>query len=291
MADEPTDREPFSLRRWSQRKRDAARRRSPDERTPQRDRITALPASDATQQAGPSDHAAAFDSPPATMPNAAAPLAASAEPVAAGSSPAAQPSAPETPALPPLDTLTIDSDYSVFMRPGVDDSVKCGALKKLFSDPRFNAMDGLDVYIDDYSKPDPIDPEVVRTLVSARYIFNPPATRVNALGHVEDVPDVPPPQVAQEAAPEPQAAQHVAPEHGKAAQEAAPEPKAAQDAAPEPQPAQHAAPEQQQAAQDAAPKHAAPQQEALEHHVPPADSQPISATDVTDASAATSNRR
>jgi hypothetical protein len=29
-------------------------------------------------------------------------------------------------------------------------------LKTLFQDPRFNVMDGLDVYIDDYSKPDPL---------------------------------------------------------------------------------------------------------------------------------------
>ena len=67
-------------------------------------------------------------------------------------------------------------------------SVTRTALKKLFSDPRFNVMDGLDVYIGDYSKPDPIDPAIVRTLVQARYIFNPPATRVNAEGYVEDVP-------------------------------------------------------------------------------------------------------
>ena len=31
-------------------------------------------------------------------------------------------------------------------------------MKKLFADPHYNVMDGLDVYIDDYSKPDPIPP-------------------------------------------------------------------------------------------------------------------------------------
>ena len=40
--------------------------------------------------------------------------------------------------------------------PGVDASVKNAALKKLFADPHFNVMDGLDTYIDDYGKPDPI---------------------------------------------------------------------------------------------------------------------------------------
>jgi hypothetical protein len=50
-------------------------------------------------------------------------------------------------------------------------------------------MDGLDVYIDDYSKPDPIAPEIVRQMVQARYIFDPPPTRIDALGNVEDVPE------------------------------------------------------------------------------------------------------
>ena len=50
--------------------------------------------------------------------------------------------------LPPVDTLTIESDFTKFMRPGVDEVQKRGALKKLFSDPRFNVMDGLDTYID-----------------------------------------------------------------------------------------------------------------------------------------------
>ena len=59
-------------------------------------------------------------------------------------------------ALPPVESLTPDSDFSPFMSGGVDESVKRRALKTLFADPRFNAMDGLDVYIDDYSKPDPL---------------------------------------------------------------------------------------------------------------------------------------
>jgi hypothetical protein len=42
------------------------------------------------------------------------------------------------------------------MQPDVDPALRRGALKKLFGDPRFNVMDGLDVYIDDYSKPDPL---------------------------------------------------------------------------------------------------------------------------------------
>jgi hypothetical protein len=48
--------------------------------------------------------------------------------------------------------------------------VKNAAMKKLFADPHFNVMDGLDVYIDDYSKSDPIPPEMLKQLTSARFL-------------------------------------------------------------------------------------------------------------------------
>ena len=67
------------------------------------------------------------------------------------------PAAEAAPApLPPLESLTPESDFSPFMRAEVDEGVKREALKTLFQDPRFNVMDGLDVYIDDFSKPDPL---------------------------------------------------------------------------------------------------------------------------------------
>jgi hypothetical protein len=43
-------------------------------------------------------------------------------------------------------------------------------LKKLFADPHFNQMDGLDVYIDDYSKPDPMPPAFLKRLNQARIL-------------------------------------------------------------------------------------------------------------------------
>lgn len=66
------------------------------------------------------------------------------------------PQAPTPEPLPPVESLSIDSDFSAFMKPKVDDDIKRAALKKLFSDSRFNVMDGLDVYIDDYTKADPM---------------------------------------------------------------------------------------------------------------------------------------
>jgi len=84
--------------------------------------------------------------------------------------PETDPKAP-APELPPIDKLTIDSDYRDFFHPKVGEDVRRAALKKLFSDPRFNVMDGLDVYIDDYSKSEPIPPEMLAGLKQAQNIL------------------------------------------------------------------------------------------------------------------------
>jgi len=154
MADEPHSPRPPFLHRWSQRKLAAAR--------------------EAEAAATTSRTAEAV---PATTPAVSAP------PVAA---PAA--AAPE---LPAVDSLSFESDFTAFLAKGVDPDLKRAALKKLFADPRFNVMDGLDVYIDDYTKFEPIPPEVMAKLNQARYLFDPPKTRVNPQGEVEDVPDEP----------------------------------------------------------------------------------------------------
>lgn len=67
------------------------------------------------------------------------------------------PAAPADPnALPPLESLTPHSDFSAFLRPGVEPGTRARALKTLFGDPALYPMDRLDVYIDDYSQPDPL---------------------------------------------------------------------------------------------------------------------------------------
>jgi hypothetical protein len=72
-------------------------------------------------------------------------------------------------ALPDPETLKgLESEYGEFLKPGVDESLRRTALKRLFADPHFNVMDGLDVYIDDYSKPDPIPPAFLRAMNQAR---------------------------------------------------------------------------------------------------------------------------
>jgi hypothetical protein len=77
--------------------------------------------------------------------------------------------------LPPIESLTIDSDFAPFFKPQVDESVKRAALKQLFRDPRFNIMDGLDTYIDDYTQPDPIPSAMLEDLMRRRVFFSPSA--------------------------------------------------------------------------------------------------------------------
>jgi hypothetical protein len=83
-----------------------------------------------------------------------APASAAATPAAV--TPATALPAAETAPLPPVESLTPESDFAPFMTRDVDPGLRRQALRTLFQDPRFNVMDGLDVYIDDYSKPDPI---------------------------------------------------------------------------------------------------------------------------------------
>ncbi|HCE07928.1 MAG TPA: DUF3306 domain-containing protein [Oxalobacteraceae bacterium] len=82
----------------------------------------------------------------------------------------------KTGTLPTLDdvaALMPESDYSPFVVRGVDQTVQRSALKKLFSDPHFNVMDGLDTYIDDYHKFEPIPPEMLALLNHAQDLLNP----------------------------------------------------------------------------------------------------------------------
>ena len=79
---------------------------------------------------------------------------------------AAEPQAP-LPELPPLDSLTSESDFRPFMDPRVDAALRRAALRKLFSDPSFNVIDAMDIYIEDYTKPDPIPEEMLRRLLRA----------------------------------------------------------------------------------------------------------------------------
>jgi hypothetical protein len=84
---------------------------------------------------------------------------ASAEPPAESASPpepAGEP-APKPPQLtdadmPPVESLTADSDFSQFLAEGVSDGLRRAALRKMFHLPEFNILDGLNDYDEDYTK-------------------------------------------------------------------------------------------------------------------------------------------
>lgn len=97
---------------------------------------------------------------------------------------------PEPQPLPTMDDvakLTHDSDYSGFMAQGVDESVKRSAMKKLFTDPHFNIMDGLDVYIEDFNKFEPMTPAFIAGLSHAKGLMDPLAQLKSPLMKLLDV--------------------------------------------------------------------------------------------------------
>jgi hypothetical protein len=54
--------------------------------------------------------------------------------------------------MPPVESLTAESDFSQFLAEGVSDALRQVALRKLFHLPAFNVVDGLNDYDDDYTK-------------------------------------------------------------------------------------------------------------------------------------------
>jgi hypothetical protein len=64
----------------------------------------------------------------------------------------AQSTEPAGVALPDLESLGPDSDYSAFLAADVDVSLRRAALRKLFRSPKFNVLDGLDDYCEDFTQ-------------------------------------------------------------------------------------------------------------------------------------------
>jgi hypothetical protein len=68
----------------------------------------------------------------------------------------------ELESLPPLDSLTKDSDFAPFLRPGVPDELKHAALRRLWtSDPVWAKPEVLDIHNLDYTVPS--IPDLVQT--------------------------------------------------------------------------------------------------------------------------------
>jgi Protein of unknown function (DUF3306) len=83
--------------------------------------------------------------------------------------------------------LTKESNFAPFVARNVSPEVRNAAMKKLFTDPRYNVMDRLDIYIDDYSRPDPLPLAMLRQLASAQFLnlFDDEEKKENADGKNE----------------------------------------------------------------------------------------------------------
>src|SRR5512145_2697835 len=75
------------------------------------------------------------------------------------------------PDLPPVDKLTPESDFAGFMHPKVEDALRRVALKKLFSDPRFNVADPFEAYSGDWTGGEPIPEEMLAALNQAKRLL------------------------------------------------------------------------------------------------------------------------
>jgi hypothetical protein len=83
---------------------------------------------------------------------------------------------PEKP-LPPVESLTPDSDFSVFMGPKVKDELRRMALKKLFRDPHFSVADPFEPFSGDWTLAEPIPSEMLATLKQTRTLLLKPEER------------------------------------------------------------------------------------------------------------------
>jgi hypothetical protein len=96
-------------------------------------------------------------------------------PVADAMPAAARPLVAEPPRLPTMEDvaqLTSESDFSAFVARGVDQAVRRSALKKLFADPHFKALDRLDMYMDDYNVPSPMSEGMRAALKHSKRFFD-----------------------------------------------------------------------------------------------------------------------
>ena len=74
------------------------------------------------------------------------------------------------PTLADVQALKPDDSFARFVAPDVSPQVRNAAMKKLFADPHYNVMDGLDIYIDDYSIASPLPAATLRQMASAKFL-------------------------------------------------------------------------------------------------------------------------
>ena len=186
------------LSRWARRKADARAGRPPAEPPARPD------AAPSQAPAGPTPEIAGAVAPRPLAGRAAGPDAVAPAPAVMNAGPVA-PARPDAPAEPPptleeAAALAPGADVSRFVRRGVDAAVQRTALKRLFADPHFNVMDGLDTYIDDYGRPDPIPAAMLRQMNQSKFLGLFDEEESTQTAHATPDPDAAP-AAAQDAGP------------------------------------------------------------------------------------------
>jgi len=83
--------------------------------------------------------------------------------------------------LPPVESLTPESDFIPFMNAKVDGDTRRAALKKLFADAHYNVPDPFEAYSEDWTVGEPIPMELLKTLNHAqKLLFDEPEKKAEA---------------------------------------------------------------------------------------------------------------
>lgn len=109
--------------------------------------------------------------------------------VPAASQPKAQiTSQPELPLPTEADLLAVKQggDIKAFMVDKVSTELKNKAFKALFARPEFNVMDGLDIYIDDYSKFTPLSQEDIGKMTLSKQLLSRPDLEILKKADMEE---------------------------------------------------------------------------------------------------------
>jgi hypothetical protein len=110
---------------------------------------------------------------------------------------AAPPGAPAPRELPPLESLKgLASEYTEFLKPGVDENLRRSALKKLFADPHFENFERFEAYCEDFTKGEPIPLAMLKTLEHAKGLLFDDEKKEDAHAEAEKPAAEPPPQAA-----------------------------------------------------------------------------------------------
>src|SRR5712691_2047278 len=107
--------------------------------------------------------------------------------------------APPAPSeLPPLESLKgLASEYTEFLKPGVDENLRRSALKKLFADPHFENFERFEAYCEDFTQGEPIPLAMLKTLEHAQGLLFGEEKKEDAHAEAEKPAAGPPPEPAE----------------------------------------------------------------------------------------------